>query len=481
MFPDLSPGKHLLFDNTSIADTYRLARKIHQPRRDPEPVLRPETAWDGQTVTPLHVIYDDARGRWRMWYQAHDMNVEEERKALGKSQYGNVGEPQPIYMCYAESGDGVKWERPKLDVFKHKDGSATNIVFKGYSYAGGNTILHQPEAASAQRYLLVNCDWQTQEVGGIHFAHSPDGIHWTYVPGKPVIHGESDTWNSLAWNAQRGVYMLYMRAWHSAAWGWTEQSVAGRHNTGPWKDNPRRRVAYSESRDLKTWSEPQIILTPDELDTNDFYGFQVFPYADYYLAFLWIYDGDDQETIDVELVWSRDGFHWDRHPERPRFLPRGRAGDKDGFMVIPAQAPTLAGDEMFLYYAGHSNPHDAGEGHTGYGFRTRLRLDGFVSLEAGQHPGTLITRPFTVQSDAIAINAATYTGEIIAELVEPWWYDPTGKAIEGFSAKDFDVFKGDSVSHKLTWRGRSDLSGLRGKRVMLRMAMYHAGIYSVTV
>jgi hypothetical protein len=446
-----------------------------------QPVLVPERPWDGQLVTPLHVVFDDDRKKWRMWYQAHDPAIEEERKALNTSKYGNVGEPQPIYMCYSESDDGIRWDRPALDVFKHKDGTPTNIVFKGYSYSGGNTILYQPEAPREQRYLLVNCDWQSEQVGGIHFAFSPDGIHWKYVPGKPVIHGESDTWNNIVWNAERGVYMLYMRAWHSAAWGWTDQTVAGRHVTGPWKDNPRRRVAYSESKDLVTWSEPQIIITPDELDTNDFYGFQVFRYADRYLGFLWIYDGDRAESIEVDLAWSDDGIRWQRHPKRPRFMTRGERSDRDGYMVIPCQQPTIAGDQMYIYYAGYPNPHDYPKAEGGAGFRTRLRLDGFCSLEADRMPGALITRPFTLQSNAITINAATYTGEIIAELVEPWWYDPSGKPVEGFAAKACDVFRGDSIAHKLSWRGKSDLSSLKGRRLMLRMSMCHAELFSFTI
>jgi hypothetical protein len=135
---------------------------------------------------------------------------------------------------------------------------------------------------------------------------------------------------------------------------------------------------------------------------------------------------------------------------------------------------------MFLYFAGYSNPHDH-EQNDAAGFRSRLRLDGFCSLEADRNPGALITRPFVAQSDAITINAQTHTGEILAELVEPWWYDPSGKPIEGFTSRDSDPFRGDSVAHKLTWRGKSALSALRGRRVMLRMSLFHSDIYSITL
>ena len=339
MFEDLTPGKHLLFDNTSIADTYQLTRIVHQPMRNPaSPVFLQEDR-EGLYVTPLNVIYDTVLNKYRMWYQEHDIHVENERKALNNSPHGNVGAPQPIYLCYAESTDGLKWDRPALDIFKHKDGRATNIVFKGHSYSAGNTFVYQPDAPPDRRYLLVNCDWQSTQSGGIYIAASPDGLRWSYINDKPLIHGESDTWNCLVWNAQRKVYMLYMRAWHSAAWGWTQDALPGKHNVGPWKGNPRRRVSYSESSDLLSWSEPQIIYSPDELDTNDFYGMQVFRYEDYFLGMLWLYDDDQWETIDVELAWSHDGIRWQRHPQRPKFLPCRKASERPEYMVIPAQQP----------------------------------------------------------------------------------------------------------------------------------------------
>jgi hypothetical protein len=277
--------------------------------------------------------------------------------------------------------------------------------------------------------------------------------------------------------------MIYLRAWHSAAVGWVTQWIGGVGGEPFTQKNTRRRVGYAESRDLIHWSEPQIILTPDELDTNDFYALQVFRYADYYLGQLWIYDEEGAFTIDVELVWSHDGIHWERLPERPRFIPRGEFGQPDGFMIAPAQEPLVVGNEIWHYYAGYNVPHSAGGARDGTicGFRGRLRMDGFLSLQADKRLGALITRPFTLQNSSIEVNAAAHTGEIVAELVEPYYHEPQGKPIEGFSAKEFDVFRGDSLSHRLSWRGRSDLTALRGRRLMLRLSLYHAEIFSFTL
>lgn len=488
MFEDLKPGKHLLLDNTVFGDVYRLRRVVHQPRRDPAtPVMLAREKWEGAYVTPLCVMRDAVSGRFRMWYQAHDTAIAAERKSLKTSRYGNVGPPQPIYLCYAESADGIDWERAKIGLYDHRlagqthgDGGANGICFKGFSEAAGNTIIDRAELANApafppeRRYVLVNQEWFDGVTGGVIFAYSPDGLRWSYPPrdqpgGVRAIHGESDTWNCLVWNAERRVYMLYMRAWHSAAIGWPNG-----------KGNPRRRVAYAESADLLTWSEPQVILSPDELDTNDFYGFQVFRYADRWLGMLWIYDDDDDETIEAELVWSDDGVRWSRHPERPRFLATARP-DSDEFMIIPSQQPIAVDDELWMYYTAHTSPHgvDGREGARAY--RTKLRLDGFVSLSAGLPMGNLVTRPFTITTPAIEINARTFGGEIVAELVEPWWQEPQGKPIGGFAAKDFDVFDGDSARHRLCWRGVSDLSSLRGRRVLLRLSLKRAEIFSITI
>jgi hypothetical protein len=490
MYPDLKPGKHLVLDNTNIADTYRLRRRVHQPVRDPqEPVLRPEKPSDGTSVTPLHVVFDKERKMWRMWYQAHDPKLQEERVKLGKSKYGNVGEPQPIYCCYSESPDGIHWNRPNLGIY-----GDTNVVFKGFSYVAGNTFILPGTIGSPRRkerdptgpnvippphvggysdqYIMVNCEWVSDMKGGIYIAHSPDGLRWKYPNDEPHVFGESDTWNCMVWNPERQVFMLYMRGWHCAAVNWPALG----------KGNPRRRVNYSESKDLKMWTEPQQIVTPDELDTNDYYGLQVFRYADYWLGQLWIYDDDVEETIEIELIWSREGIQWSRLPERQKFLRRGRPGDQDGYMVIPAQEPVVVGNEMFVYYTGHPQPHGAADANvSSTGYRGRLRRDGFISLDAGLPHGALISRPFTLQSDRIEINAAAHHGEIVAELVEPYYHEPEGKPIEGFTAKDFDVFKGDSLAHKLSWRGTSDLSSLKGRRVMLRMLLQRAELYSFTI
>ncbi|MBI4024308.1 MAG: hypothetical protein HY360_04960 [Verrucomicrobia bacterium] len=473
MHPDLQPGKYLMFDNTAVADAFRLRRRIHQPKRDPQsPVLTPDKPWEGKCTQPMRVVFDATEKRYRMWYYVHDPKAEDERKSRQTGLAGNVGAPQPLYVCYAESNDGIDWQRPPLGIFDdHRQSAAgANICFKGHSGAHG-TILERCNAPADERYVMATCDWFSTELGGVCLAFSPDGLRWRYKKNEPVIFGHSDTSNCLVYNAERKVYMLYMRGWHAAAVNWPALG----------KGNPRRRVSYSESADLEHWNEPQIIITPDELDTNDFYGIHVFKYEHLYLGQLWVYDDDDRATIHVELAFSHDGFHWSRLPERPIFIPHGDPGDPDGYMVFPAQAPVIVGDDIYVYYTGVGAPHNLCRNAPVIAYRGRLRMDGFLSIGADHRPGALITRPFILQNDRVTINAAAHQGEIVAELCEPYYHEAEGKPIEGFGAKDFDGFRGDNIRHPLSWKGNSRLSSLKGKRLMLRMLLTHAEIYSLTI
>jgi hypothetical protein len=470
LYPDLAPGKHLVLDATTVADTYRLHRRLHQPEKDPpEPVLERVFAWEGDYVTAAAVHLEDAPRRYRMWYTALDYGLMEQRRALGRSPHGNIGEPQPIYTCYAESADGVRWERPALNLFPHPAGD-NSIVFKGFSNAGG-AVVCDPAAPPDRRYILVNMEWFDTGNGGVIFAFSPDGLRFRYPtePPQPAIYGHSDCPNSLVYNPFRKVWMMYMRGWHSAALNWPNG-----------KGNCRRRVSYAESPDLIRWSEPQTVYAPDELDTNDFYGMPTFRYGDWFFGQLLVYDEDIAGTIGVQLAFSRDGIRWQRLPQRPWFIPHGVPGGPGGGMVFPAQAPVIDGDSIFVYWNEYANHHFAHPNRT-QTFRGRLRLDGFVSLAAGRDMGNLITRPFTLRADRLLVNAQCQGGRIVAELTEPNPREPRGALVPGFSQDDCDGFTGDSTAHALSWRGRSDLSALRGKRLMLRLALTHADLYSFTV
>jgi hypothetical protein len=123
------------------------------------------------------------------------------------------------------------------------------------------------------------------------------------------------------------------------------------------------------SKDLVTWTQPVVILRPDELDPTMFYGMPVTKYQGVYLGFLQMFyscsdpvrevslPGPKSHQIDIQLAWSRDGIDWERHPERPIFLETGAPGSYDWGMVFVLQGLPEKDEKVYIYYQGDQAFH----------------------------------------------------------------------------------------------------------------------------
>ena len=103
-------------------------------------------------------------------------------------------------------------------------------------------------------------------------------------------------------------------------------------------------IWISESEDLKTFSQPTVILQPDAQDPvcREFYGLSPFVYGDVFLATLAVYDTEPTEkgrfkmqgTNQVHLAYSYNGQNWYRASRDP-FIPRTEPGTHAGLYNIP--------------------------------------------------------------------------------------------------------------------------------------------------
>ena len=59
--------------------------------------------------------------------------------------------------------------------------------------------------------------------------------------------------------------------------------------------------------------------------------------------------------------------------------------------------------------------------------------------------------------------------------------DEQGRPIGDYSVENCTPFQGDETDITVAWRGRDDLSELKGKTVQLRFELSNARIYSWTV
>ncbi len=247
-------------------------------------------------------------------------------------------------------------------------------------------------------------------------------------------------------------------------------------------------MSVSESRDLIHWAAPVQILRADEADPpgTQPYSMTAHWYGSHYVGLVSIIRDPGAETEDIRLATSRDGVNWKWVGDRSAFLPLGQKGDWDRGMLFPNPSVPfiIRGNEMLIYYCAYSNSHGMkvmfNDGRTGWLGSARnsaiglakLRLDGFVSVEAGDSPGTLTTKSFFLHGNEVFINAAC-KGEIRVGLL-----DPEARAVEGFLVDDCEPITCDQVEHPVRWKAGADLSRLMGRRVKVMFKLKDAKLYS---
>jgi hypothetical protein len=252
---------------------------------------------------------------------------------------------------------------------------------------------------------------------------------------------------------------------------------------GEYDDSFRTR-GISTSKDLIHWTPPRMTIYPDALDDADaqIYGHISFPYESMWLGMLRVYHfaRTGWKQVDIELTASRDGTNWSRVGNREIFLPLGGPESWERDYTDPAHSgPILVGDELWIYYRGSRNlkaEKDDWEFACGL---AKLRRDGFVSIDAADQTGSLITRPLTYSGRALHLNARVAPGgQIRVGLLEL-----EGGPIAGYGTEHCSPISGDSTDFEVSWDSGGNLSAARGSReqVRLKFELKNAQLYSFRI
>ncbi len=421
-----------------------------------------------QQMMASTVLYDDEIGRFRMW-----------GTALNNDKPSNA----PDFICskYAESSDGFNWVQPSLGQFCF-NGSRDNSIMS-YEMSGHGPlqtrnpqVFRIPEShgelgrfgmvVAAIRMEAAEDDHKMEQ----HLAFSDDGCVWKLREDhNPFIRGRNDTPSqTIVWNEQRQVFMHYRRMTVNA------QEI--------------RRIAYTQSADLVHWTQPRLIIGPDELDPPMFYGMSVTRYQNMYLGELHNFYATGQsdtwthksQHVDVQLAWSHDGANWERHPQRPIFIPLGamRGGSPDWGMVWGVSDMMDVGEKVFVYYRAEETLHTRLVPHHGYHVCLgTLRRDGFVSLDA-QQQGWAMTVPLRCPGGKLHINARTASDGLVQVAVREGEGIRDGEWPEAWSFDAATDFTGDAIDHEVNWKGQADLSPWQGRTIRLEFRLFKGELYS---
>ena len=478
---DIIPGqplqvgneRQLLMDWHILDDMNGCYRTVHQPVKHPDnPIVKAEQPCEGTRICSFGtVIREPDTGLFRMWTPCYDLNLYREK---GKTRAVMRG-------LYYESDDGLEWRRPELGIIEH-DGSKANNIFV-QSYTDHLFVLHLPKRMHhrgkyALQYFnnLSDSDMPNpeREYGGTNFiAFSEDGIHFKDAPENPVWRGRSDTGNAIVYNPQRDVFMMYRRATINAG--------------------EVRRIAYSESKDLISWTQPINIVHREENDPLMLYSLSVTPYHGVYMGQLLrlhaaiedrkVPNGKDHQ-MDTELAWSRDGIDWQRHPNKPDFIPTSpsRNGSYDWAMTWGMSNIIEMDDHLRVYYGGHEFLHGgyrvSGDPQHASICMGTLRRDGFVSVDANEDGGYMLTRPLAYSGGKLHINAKTASDGFIKVAVREGEGVRDGEWNDDWYFDKSVPFTGDSLDHVMTWQGAQSPDSFVSKTLRLHFWMEQSQLYS---
>ena len=247
-----------------------------------------------------------------------------------------------------------------------------------------------------------------------------------------------------------------------------------------------------------------MVLEPDEHDSpgTEFYGLSAFPYGSQYLGLLWVFHTSLQ-TMDVQIVSSRDGITWDRSVHRRPFVTLGYQRNQysgysfDSGMAWPATAPVSRNGSLWFYYSGFDNLHNAPSAeHTGQLGLARIRQDAFCSFDATAE-GYVLTRPLKFSGTNLDVNVQLLPGAkpgadapwrgIFNDRPDQGGYlrvevlDENGDAIPGYEAEKSNLAGMDDIFRKVSWEGKKDVKDLQGKPVRLKFVLSRAKLYSFRI
>jgi len=462
----LDAQRQLFADTHVIGEMFAIERSVLSPERHPgNPIMSPEMPWEGGFIDPVKVLRDTDSGQFRLWYRA----------------WTSIRPPVERHLCYATSADGISWERPELGLVEFHGSRANNLV----QSRPDMYFIHDPREPDSSRRFKAVGRFDTESLCA---AFSPDGLRWTEYEANPVIDKIGDAHTLLGWDERQSAYVGYFRPYEGL-----DDPIRDEYPMG------FRRIGRCTSTDFIHWSPMEMVLVPDAHDPvgTQFYEMYVTPYEGVYFSTVLVlhidrglrdYDQPNPEgmeqTIDVQLAFSRDGIHWTRLGDRHPWLALGPSQSWEDRHVY-AQPLLVLDDEIRVYYQGANVRHEiqelrlSGERVEGRwrGSRVglaRLRRDGWVVARPEPHAAEawMTTKTLTISGERLWVNADASTGSLEAEIL-----DEGSRPLPGFERSRCVALTDDALAAPLAWRD-ADIRSLGGRPVRLRFYLNGASLYS---
>ncbi|KPJ63530.1 MAG: hypothetical protein AMS15_00080 [Planctomycetes bacterium DG_23] len=474
---DIGSRLELLVDDYLIDQIRGKAElRLHHPHPQ-EVVLVTDKPWEGCMCGNITVFRDGHK--YRMYYKAFHTDVYDER-----NRGEELVETHPLWIAYAESDDGLHWQRPELGLVEFEGSKKNNLIWQGvgpeqHGVHGFAPFKDEnPDCAPDARYKAVGGIRRAIK-GGLYGMKSPDGIHWSLLEEEPIItKGRFDSQNLAFWDRVRGEYRAYVRDLRENQVAQGDQAPA-RH---------RRDIRTATSKDFIHWSEPVWLEYPgapdEELYTNQIQPYYRAPhilvgFPTRYVRRPWspaiealpelehrrirahINERFGAALTDGLFMSSRNGRTFKRWAEafvRPGPQVQGNWAYGDNYqcwgMLETPSALEGAPEELSFYVT-----EGYWRGNSTYFRRYTLRIDGFVSMHAPLSGGEFVTRPLIFGGGSLVMNFSTSAaGSMRVEI-----QNSQGRPLQGFTLDDCHEIIGDELERIVEWKKGNAPTGLAGK------------------
>lgn len=450
---------------------------IHHPVRR-EAVMIHDEPWEGDSCFYHNFFYDN--GIYRMYYVA-----------LDSASPIAPDSPEKVVVCYAQSKDGIHWEKPELGICEFNGSKKNNIIVNCsmvYNSALDNFMVFKdenPDCVPERKYKAIAALKFDEQF--LCSMYSADGIHFTYG-GKLTDKGLFDSLNVAFWDRHASVYRCYLRGFH----------VPGSEDLSESTEDCIRDIRYMESKDFVNWTTPKLLDFGNSEDIALYTNVvQPCPGAEHILIGFpsryvyrrsWTANYDELcgkeerkkrmkdcaryglTVTDCAFMTSRDGVHFKRYGEA--FLRPGAEYEDNwvygncyparGFVKTPS-AVSGTDNELSMFF-----PTEYWCRKPAALTRYSIRQGGFVSMHSGEKEKMIVTKPFTFEGENMYINFETSAlGYMYFTLVDE--YQNRYESCEIF---------GDKVDRKVSF-DTDVVKNLSQKPVTLEVRMRDADLYSI--
>lgn len=406
-----------------------------------------------------NIIYDEREKIYRCYYTLFTKDQSSASTPL-EERRDHVYSPSSrriTSLCYAESRDGIHFDKPNLGLVEFQGNRNNNILM---DYAHGTGVFLDPEEKDPKkRYKLVTKIEYNELKNYMAVGFSEDGIHFGDLIPWPEFNPAADCHNFPFRDPVTGKYYVITRIWKNGV----------------------RVSAICESRDFIHWSEPEEILRGNGFE-DQIYSMPVFRYGDLYLGLASVYhEGNTMapnfDTVDVELEFATDLKHWDSAAPGQKLIARGKGAYPDGDFdcgCIYASAPVEIDGKLWVYYMGGNGRH-TGFRETSLA-RGYLEKDRFAYYEAGdeESEALLTTSHFVIYGGTLSL---------LADIEEDGWVSvalgtKNGGVYEGYEADHCILKQGEDGYYHISFKDRK-ISDLAAKPVSMHIHFKKARIYAV--